>query len=256
MKVIITNRVTAVTAASEDSSYPDDNLLDEHPKKIWKAANGVTSTSITVSIASSTDGADGGIAIFNTNATSAIINLSDPNEVIWVDSEWVTVEWPSGAPQESVTVGEINSTSNAVWATYTGAETALSADIILTGSATLYAGVIVAGTVVDFPDPRYGIQEGLVDYSIKRELSNGAIYTKKRDVVRTFSAEILPNREEYFYTFMHTLARDNSYAPLAWRLTNQTGFDWVVYARLEDMPSGVHAYPSHSPIQFTIREEI
>ena len=256
MKVIITNLVSAVTAASENALYPDDNLLDEHPKKIWQAANGVTHTSLTVSIGASTEGSAAGIAIFNTNATSAIINLSDPNEVIWVDSDWIDVEWPSGAPQESVLLGEINSTSNAVWATYTGAETALEADIILDGDETLYAGVVVAGTVVSFTEPRYGIQEGLIDYSIRRELSNGAIYHKKRDVVRTFAAEIMPYREDEFYTFMHTLARENSYAPMAWRLTDQTGFDWTVYARLEGMPSGVHAYPTISPIQFSIREEL
>jgi len=42
----------------------------------------------------------------------------------------------------------------------------------------LEAGVAIAGSAITFEDPLNGVREGLIDYSIRRELSNGAWYIK------------------------------------------------------------------------------
>jgi len=121
---------------------------------------------------------------------------------------------------------------------------------------TLGAGVLVVGPVETFPDPRIPLSEGLIDYSITRELSNGATYYKARDRVRKFSGEILVRRDTYFQEFMSNFARVFGMTPVMILIAEEMGNDFVIYGRLMSMPNGSHITRDYSTISFEIIEVI
>jgi len=252
LQVIAENRMTSVEASSENANYPDDNVLDEHPKKVWKAVDSVTTASLKCTFT----GGCNTLAIFGSNASSITANIRDPNAISWPDfvsNIWVDVVW---VYTPITTTIEMQQTGNsfAMWATFEYLEDTLTMDIIFNSSETVQAGVVVAGEALGFRNPDYGLTQGAVDYSIPKQMSNGAFWFKQRDVVRTFSGKMLLERDAEFYSFMNTVARVNSYSPMAWRVTDLDSFEWVVYARFTNQPQGTHAYPIHSSVDFSIIE--
>ena len=251
MKIILENLISAVTASSENTSYPDDNVLDEHPKRVWKG-NSVDSASLVCTCSSGADT----LALFNTNAENVSISITDPNEIEW-ELDWDNADWQSfeaTVSTELFTQGDTKS----IWATFD--KTTYPANITVTLSTAtgtvIEAGVAIAGYAEEFKDPRYGIQQGLVDYSIAANLAVGAFYYNKLDIVRTFSGTIQPERDTEFYTFMNDFARECGMEPKAIRLTDQDSTEWLCYARLSSMPQGQHLYPRHSSINFSFIEVI
>lgn len=129
--------------------------------------------------------------------------------------------------------------------------------IEFSSSEDVHAGVVRAGTTVEFSDPEYGLQEGLRDFSIIKELNNGAIYVRKRNVVKTYSGKIIVERDRKFYEFMREIIQLNGPMPIFWWVsTNLTNTDWIVFAKPEGLPTGNHAYFSHSEIDFNIQEVV
>lgn len=127
------------------------------------------------------------------------------------------------------------------------------------GGSAPRCGIIRAGSVVSFPNPRYGIREGLIDYSLERPLSNGAIYIRRRENVRTFDGSVLVDRATDFYEFFQQIARNVGRTPLFWFLNDQaTDYNWVVFARLSinGALSGVHGYVGLTEISFSLTEAI
>lgn len=129
--------------------------------------------------------------------------------------------------------------------------------IELTGSSAVYCGVARAGEINTFPDPQYGISEGLKDYSIVKELNNGSLYVKRRNIVKTFNGKLLVERDRVFYEFMREIMQLNGPVPLFWWVSsNLTNLDWVVFAKYDAPPSGSHAYYQHSEIDFSLLEVV
>lgn len=254
MKVIFENKITSVSASSENASYPASYVLNDSPKRVWKGDSVDTAT-----LTCSTTGAIDTLAIFNTNAEGVSITISDPNEFQWEATEllWSEISWVSVTTSVSF---EIDSQANnsAIWGTFDAISAPVDVSITLaTATGTvIQAGVVVIGSATEFKNPFYGMSQGLVDYSISEQLQNGAWYYKQRDIVRSFGCQITLERDNDFYTFMNSLARDHGLAPKAWRVTDKDSFEWVVYARFDDMPQGSHSYPSHSPINFSLIEVI
>lgn len=132
-------------------------------------------------------------------------------------------------------------------------------DVIITFNceAVPECGVIRAGQVNTFPDPAYGIKEGLKDYSIVKELNNGGVYVRKRNLVKTFSGQITVERDRTFYDFMRNIIQINGPTPLFWWVSsNLTNQDWTIYGRYTQPPDGSHSYYKHSEISFTIEEVV
>ena len=255
MKIIAEQKITSVTAGSEDANFPDDNVIDEHPKKIWKASSGVYSTTLTFEIGNGSSG----MAIFNTNALSISATVTDPNYVEWdtSDADWFATDASWSAEQASLSdeIYSLDGTSGAAWLEWDYSDISVTAVITLTCSSTdtVYAGVAVADEIHDFACPQMGISEGIHSYSITRELQNGAFYRKERDKVRTFSFNFIEDRTD-FYEFMYSIAKELGYRPAAWQLTSQDGFWWVVFARFSRMPSGSHSVPNYTRINTQLIE--
>ena len=262
MKIIPTQNISAVTAGSEDTNYPDDNVLDLHPKKVWKANSTYTST-LTLTVA----GPNNGIAVFNTNAISINVTVTDPNYFGWDATD---IAWSSGdivwAAEDAAVIDELyrlDGDSGSAWIEWPAAIITVECELTLTceSSATLYAGTVIGGQIYEFTCPQIGVTEGLVNYSIVRELQNGATYVKNRDSVRAFSFTFIEDRAlapaqttSDFYRYMYDVAKVIGFNPAAWYLTEMDDTWWIVFARFQDMPIGTHSLPNDAYINTNIIE--
>ncbi len=253
MKVMPLQKISAVAATSEDANYPASNVMNEHPKMQWNAAAGVSVATLTLTI----DSMNSGLAVFETNANTINITVSDPNNITWETG----VSWEAGVSFATfnATVTELLSldgVSGSAWFEWPYSDTGVTAVLIMSSplGGTLKVGVAVADKVYTYTDPQYGVKEGMKSYSIIKELQNGAFYRKERDKVRTFLFSIIEDRAIDFYEFMYTVARNLGYKPAAWQLTNQDGFWWVIYARFQSMPAARHSMPNHSIISTKLIE--
>ena len=154
---------------------------------------------------------------------------------------------------------EANEGWDSIWYDYTIlSETHRIAVTIDSNDVTVDAqiGVTQAGFNSSFSNPDYGLTEGLQDYSIVKETNNGSFYFRKRDVVRTFQGQISVTRDREFYNFMTNIIRAVGPAPLAYKMTDLSNFDWTVFAMCKTMPKGVHEYYAHSTVSFDLTEVI
>lgn len=253
MKCIYPDRITAISADEEDASYPVSNLQDEHPKKVWK---GTSRDAVITAVAS----AGGALALIATNATSVSLAISSGQTINWASGvTWQSdVSWDSSGDDDVSEVALLpGDSSGCAWFDFAARTSSFSVTLTLTAQAgeIIQAGVLRIGTCNSFDDPAYGLKEGLQDYSIVKELNNGATYIRKRDVVRTFQGRITEDRDTDFYTFLLDVAKKVGPTPLAWRLVhNITDSEWIVFARFRVMPIGSHDRPLHSRINFDLLE--
>ncbi|HFQ91074.1 MAG TPA: hypothetical protein ENK27_13455 [Desulfobulbus sp.] len=256
MRVIENSSISSVSASSENPNYPAENLLDEHPKRKWQAADdSVSSAVLTIGVS----GRTGGMGMVGIVADAAAVNISDPNGISWPSVSWQNVEWVSVPPdlnlQVSMTQGEDFAT---LWAVFDQFDSAVVITVTLYKDAgstkVLAAGRLAVGPLARIAGLQYPIGEDLVDYSLTRELSNGATYYRKRDIVRRFTGTLLVPRENDFYSFCRDLARKYGATPMMWNLVDSDGMEFVVYGRLASMPSGSHLGQVRSSVDFEILE--
>jgi hypothetical protein len=263
MKIIPGQKINSVTAGSEDAAYPDDNAIDEHPKKLWKAASGTYTTTLTLDISAGSSG----LAVFNTNAVSISATVTDPNYFEWYASDIVwdsgDIEWIAEQASLSNELYHLDGVSGAAWMEWAYSSIPVTAVLTLTAGSTetVQAGVVVADMIREYECPQIGVTEGMKSYSIVRELQNGAFYRKERDNVRTFSFQHIEKRkvegeqtDSAFYEYMYTFAKAQGFRPAAWMLAEMDDFWWVVYARFQQMPSGNHAMPDYSRLNTNLIE--
>lgn len=266
MKVIYPSLTRQAVAEFELAEYPAVNVLDDHPKRRWQS--GVRSATLRITA----EAASRAIAVFGTNAetiqvsTQTGLDSAWGGEIIPLTEDGLGIEFEDGsilgvgsassawAPSAQWFDGDIESVPilyelsdsgvGTLWAEYGAFDGAhiVNLDMVAPEGETVYAGVVRSGPVIEFPDPSAEPVEGLIDYSIQRELNNGAVYTRVRDIVRTFSFSVLMDRKTEFYTLMKTIIQGHGPRPLSWALLGGTVAEWdfVVYARVQAMPSGTY----------------
>ena len=255
MKVIKNNAIQNITASSEDVAYPVTNLLDSHPKKKWKAADSLVSSvilNLTVS------GTTGGLGMVGIVADAAAIHIEDPSGITWNDTvTWGNTTWNEGAgvAEDFVEFSQGDDYAT-LWAEFEELKNSASITITLyknsSNLGTIAAGVLVCGALTEFPNVLRPLNEGLKDYSIVRQLANGAEYYRRRDIVRTFSGSLRVMTAD-FWGMLRGVARTYGRIPLMYRVVATTG-EWVLYAKLSSMPSGVHDLYNMSLINFQLEE--
>jgi len=116
------------------------------------------------------------------------------------------------------------------------------------------AGVYKAGPGVVFSGPRYGIKEGRKDYSVKKQLRNGAWYGKKKVIVRTFSGQVRVERDTAYYAFaeIYDLKGPDPFAILI--VDGLTDKRWTAYVMFDKPFVSNHAHPEHSLVSFQLIE--
>ena len=261
MKIITTNNIIRVETTSEQANWPVENILDEHPKKKYKPVEGVSYAKITANLSGGLDS----IALFNLVANEVVVRIIDPNGVQWASGiEWETdTDWEESQPEEAYSYDKVEfEDTKAVWVEFTNISTSsINVEIQLYGDSSMQmeVGVAIAGNALDVvDDPQYGIQEGFVDYSIVKELNNGAMYYKQRDIVRTFSVRLNTSNTNTL-NLLNKMARKYGRQPMAFRLT-ETGDsidnNFILYGRVDNMPSATFDSYNRATNNLTIREVI
>ena len=242
MKCIHPDNITSLSANLEDTNYPDDNLLNKSPKKCWKS----TGNTGIITIASTQSS---GICIAKTNAITMSISLTAGGASLELASGLELAAGLELNPDTAAADVEVNLSEtageNSVFATWS--ERSTSHTVVITLAAEtgdiLQVGAVTVGDVLLWPDPIKQYSETFQDYSIEKELNNGALYYRQRDIVREFSGTIIVNRksdtEHDFYDFMN-IYKQIGKNPIGWMMSDISGGEWVVFGRFEYIPKGVH----------------
>jgi len=144
------------------------------------------------------------------------------------------------------------------WQEYTSQVAAHTATIKLTSGAgeTIEVGIVRAGVLVDFPNPKYGLSESREDFSIKKQLNNGAWYIRKREIVRTYSGSFNMTRITEFYN-MTDIYDATGPEPLSILLAEDINdLQWAFFGHILNPFSGSHQYPSYSEITINFTEAV
>jgi len=239
MILIYPERLSSVTADSESGSFPATNLEDDKPKKKWQSG-GTNVATLTATVAGDSDQ----VALINTNAISAVITVK-----------------LAGITQETFNIDLTSPHSHTrLWQTYTVQAAVHTIEIQLTAAAgnAVYAGVLKIGKGVVVADPKYGVKESRRDFSIVKELNNGAYYIRQRDSVREFSLSFTDDRATDFYNFTAVMDHYGP-RPVAILMAENVDSDpheWAIFGHVLNPFSGSHDHLSHSSISFTITEAV
>jgi len=267
MKVLYPNNyITVIEADEENASYPITNVEDNNTQKVWKA----TSNDAVVSCIC-TAGATA-IVVFNTNATAITVVTRQSLGLDWQPAlatfgiDWQAslatfgIDW---VEQTAVTTTyDISASSiGQLWADFTTYAEGFVVSLTFTAAAgtIIEAGIIQAGIPKVYTDPLYGIQEGLKDYSILKELNSGGFYVRKRSVARTLTFRLLEDRDEDFYEFLYDVVQVVGPGPLAWRVVHKksTDWEWIIFALFDGgLPAGSHDDRIFSYIDVNLIESI
>jgi len=144
------------------------------------------------------------------------------------------------------------------WMDYPYQSTACTATIEMAAPAgvILRAGVFRAGPGLSLPQPAYGIVEGRKDYSIVKQLNNGARYTRKRNIVRTFSGKMQVTRATEFYYFMDVYDQAGPDPVAILLIDDIDDREWAVYGFFSSPPSGGHNHRINTEVTFQIEEAV
>ena len=237
MILMYPEKLSSVVADTEDGSFPASYLENNKPKRYWKSSGSNTGV-ITATVAANSDQ----IGLFYTNAESAAIDVL----VGAVSQETFNIDLTS--PHSH----------NRFWQSYTAQAVIHTIEITLTAPAgeAVYAGVLKVGLGVDLVDPAYGIGESRRDFSIIKELNNGAYYIRKKDPVRTFNVSFLEDRATDFYSFTKVA---DYYGPNPVAILVAEDIDdleWAIFGHILNPFSASHAHLNHTSVSFTITEAV
>jgi hypothetical protein len=157
------------------------------------------------------------------------------------------------------TIYSLPGTWGRLWADYPVISTPHVIKITLTALSEVSAGIIRAGNVETFNDPAYGFTEDSKDYSVEKELNNGADYFRKGNVVRTFSGMTVLETRANCFKFKHDIFDAVGPKPLAIRLSSGTILDdeFVLFAKRMDSPKILHDSSSlYSRLKFSLKEVV
>lgn len=251
MKVIYPEKTSAVLADEENANYPDDNVLDDHPKKVWKGTSQDAKLTITV------DGGANAVGIFATNAQSIDFTLKD--------GDGATVETGSydltGIDTFLKFLTDTGLAWTELWIDYTYQADSHTVELEFDtedAGTVIEAGVVRAGLAREFRNPQLKLKEGLRDFSIEKELNNGATYYRLRNIVRTYSGNFRAERLWDFYVFIREIFKTIGAQPLAWQVIDVNGEPWTVYARATKtrLPSGSHDRAKSALVSFYLEEVV
>jgi len=239
MIFIYPEKLSSVTVDSENGSFPATNLQDDKPKRYWKSG-GTNIATITATVAANSDQ----IGLFNTNALSAVVTI----KLLGVTQETFSIDLTD--PH----------THTRMWQSYTEQTSVHTIEIQLTAAASsaVYAGVLRIGKGVKLVNPKYGIKESRRDFSIVKELNNGAYYIRKRNNVREFNVSFMEDRAVDFYVFSQVT---DYYGPEPVAVLMAEGIDndpheWAIFGHILSPFSGSHDYLNHTNVSFSITEAV
>lgn len=266
MKVIQRSSATGATADSENAAWPASNVLTDAVKKCWRAASSSVA-SATVTVGSS--GLQDSVAVFGIVGDRITVTVSDPNATEWeASTEWEAgTEWATITPTavQSLLASDLTDSGSAAIGGQKGVawfefdefvsevNIALTVENLTGRPMELSIGTVVVGKRTEFPNPKLGFDVSIIDYSIERELANGAVYYKKRDLVREFTGEYRLSEPEMEVLFQ--LVRRYGRTNMAWILIDGGGATWLTYGRIAPLIGRYESLYNRS-MRITVREAV
>jgi len=261
MKIILESQVGSISATTEDAAYPVENLLDDHPKKMYKVHY---TTDKYTEIKIGTAGVTGALGLVNIVADRASIYIENPNGIEWDDNnlDWDNVDWveyPESIFKEIIF--DQNEDYSSMWVEFFEFDT--SVDIIIKlyvdnvyDDKKIGAGVVKVGRIKDINDIIYPVNISLIDYSFEKMLSNGSYYYKKRDIVKRISGQLKVDYQTYD-NMMFKMAKIYGKRPAMFNIQNEAGCkNIIVYCRLSTLPSTTLQNMNMRILNFEITEVI
>jgi hypothetical protein len=230
------DNITAIAASSEDAAFPASSLRNDHTTDIWRAVAGVTTAVLTAQVSKGS-----AVMVVNTNATSITVEAGTGASVTLETGWTLEDDWSMEDDAKFATLAyNLPGAGGRMWADYERIATAHIVRVTLIAAETVYAGIMRAGEVESFKNPAPGNNEGSADHSIVRRLNNGARYTRKRNVVRSFDGLSMVETRANCWKFKHGIWDAVGPKPLAVRLNDILLDDeFVVFA----------CTPEGSPVQ-------
>ena len=248
------DNVQSFSVDSEDALFPKENMRDDFTTNVWRAE--ATTATITINVSKGM-----AVEVLNTNATSATVKAMSGEEYVF-EADWAfETDWAfaSNVEVSATTVYSLPGSGGRLWADYAEFAAAHVVTIELTAAENVYAGILRAGYVEEFPNPAFGMSEGSLDYSVERELNIGANYYRKRNVVRQFSWLSLVDTRANIWALKHRIFDAVGPQPLAIRIITGcdiTDWEFVAYAKCLENPQMDHISNDCSRLSFTLQEVI
>lgn len=234
--------INTVTASSENSMHPDDNLLDARPKLVWKAAGpSVTSATLILTITGPVD------TVILLGAVAATATLE----------RWTGSAYAAPAGLVAADYADSYAGTMAHWWAFPALTGSVQLRITLTqtGSSVISATNLLAGNAATIDGVEYPLQESLVDTSIRAQLLDGSEYYKKRDIYRVFSGTIRADRGATVEPLLRAVCRTYGSVPMAVQIAPTVADAFMVYGRM-GMAQASHAWPTVSHASFELVEVV
>lgn len=257
MKIIIdttiaTDNITSIIASSADASFPVTNLQDDFTTNLWKAESGIVSAILTLGVSKGS-----AVELFNTNATSITITVGTGGDYEIESTHELESTFELESTESVTTVCLLSGTNGRLWADYTAFTGPHIIKIMLIAASVVNAGIVRAGNVEEFIDPAFGLSESSIDYSIEKELNNGADYFRKRNIVRTFDNLEMFETKANAFKFKHDIFDAVGPKPLAIRLSNTlTDQEFILFAKRVGQPTIEPKSSTHWSIKCGFKEVI
>lgn len=259
MKVISGDTILSVSlfSGTANVSYPVDNVLNEYPRKPFKA----TGSTATIRIAESGDGE--AVAMFAANADSVTITSVVGTSVLVGDDEsgedielgddesgFTLTLCDTGEEPEELVYQYVkeNENNGVIWMPISPSGYQRTLDFVCTVNAGhVEIGIIATGPVMTLREmERQTYQEGPVDYSIDLELQSGNFYRVDLGRSRQIPVSVYmwagdgddPGGDfTTYFNFYNDLVFPSGKAPKAWLLSESLDpARYALWGRFEVMP--------------------
>lgn len=150
------------------------------------------------------------------------------------------------SPPTNLPVDQDFTFKNSFWEDFTSVD-GFEIRLLLTPNSDAFPtiGIVISGEKFAFSEnPSPGLIQGKEDYSVVKQLSNGGFYVKSRDVVETFSGQIILSRASWL-RFSSTIKKVIKSSPIAWYVMDlgEDNEEFLTYARLATPPAGSRLSP-------------
>lgn len=263
----VANRITTVTASDENGEYPASNLILGDVSKIYRSLYGgivyvIDNNGKTIVddlgnnlVASSGDpvvltvsvpqGVNNALSIFGANMQSVQVEVKDTSESTTYSDQ--TFDLDPGRKY------------NRLWCEWTNNDEALHIIITLQNPGTTYFEIaeIVVGTIIQIPDPRYGLGQARENLQVIQKKAGGGFYIFDRPKPRSFDLSFLMDRELEFDD-LDEIYEKMGQMPLSMLLSEITenNMKWCGFFHVMSPPKASHDYLKKSVITVSLREAV
>jgi len=251
MIIIPEDLIEEIESDTEDPEFLATNMLDDHSRKVWAAANGAVSATINIKTIGAAANAlmlyyllgdSATITVYNqTNLAGGVIYGPTAHDLLETDSYYTNLVQVPG-----------------VWATYTspGVPHSAKIEISRTGDEP-EIGRAYAGKKWDIgKNPKWGLDRSPEDHSVVYDLDNGYEYIYKRNTRRIFSGTLglTGNPATDYFTFLHMMEQIGPNPVAVLMASGVTPvYRYLMYGRFANI-SATEATYNFSTINFTLKE--